>query len=108
MFGLLCASAFAAWLLWVVLEGVKGLRRNVKAAKESGLTWFVARELTVSLVWVCPCGSGVPLYLNVQCFIEFFILRRFLFVSDWKDCCVLLYDVLSGDGRLLRSYQACI
>lgn len=44
MFGLLCVTALAACLLWFAIDAVKGLRRNMKAARESGLEWFIARE----------------------------------------------------------------
>ncbi|KAL8888647.1 MAG: hypothetical protein Q9215_003956 [Flavoplaca cf. flavocitrina] len=37
MFGLLCATAFAASLAWFMVSAAIGLRKNVKAAKESGL-----------------------------------------------------------------------
>ena len=43
MFGLLCATAFAAWVLWFVFDAVRGLRRNLEAARQSGLEWIVAR-----------------------------------------------------------------
>lgn len=45
MFGLVCATALAAWMVWWVFDGAMGLRRNVKAARESGLQWFLSREL---------------------------------------------------------------
>ena len=45
MFGFLCATVFMGWLVWFVVDAVMGLRRNVKAARESGLKWFVARKL---------------------------------------------------------------
>lgn len=47
MFGLVYATALtalAAWLAWAVIDAVMGLRRNIKAARESGLRWFVARK----------------------------------------------------------------
>lgn len=49
MFGLICATALAAWILWLVFDGVRELRRNMKAARESGLTWIIARELISSI-----------------------------------------------------------
>lgn len=45
MFGRLFATAFAACIVWFVFVGVTGLRKNVKAARESGLPWFIARKL---------------------------------------------------------------
>ncbi|KAL8756235.1 MAG: hypothetical protein Q9199_003085, partial [Rusavskia elegans] len=50
MFGLVYATAFAAfaaWLAWFVVDVVMGLRRNVKAARESGLRWIVARTSSI-------------------------------------------------------------
>lgn len=57
MFGLVYATALAAlaaWLAWAVIDAVVGLRRNIKAARESGLRWFVARKFFVGFcVFAC-------------------------------------------------------
>lgn len=50
MFGLLCATAFAASLAWFIVSATIGLRKNIKAAKESGLQWFVARKSSCCLL----------------------------------------------------------
>ncbi|KAI4202259.1 MAG: hypothetical protein LQ350_002643 [Teloschistes chrysophthalmus] len=42
MLGQLCATAFAACLIWFTIAAATGLRRNLKAARESGLNYFIA------------------------------------------------------------------
>lgn len=44
MLGLLCATAFAACLIWFAFAAARGLRRNLKAAQESGLNYLIARK----------------------------------------------------------------
>ena len=67
MFGLVYATALtalAAWLAWAVIDAVMGLRRNIKAARESGLRWFVARKFFCMFSLLQSQGFGGVAYIR--------------------------------------------
>ncbi|KAI4105196.1 MAG: hypothetical protein LQ339_003527 [Xanthoria mediterranea] len=68
MFGLVYATALAAlaaWLAWAVIDAVMGLRRNIKAARESGLRWFVAPHFIASMTWLPLSFILMPIYRSL-------------------------------------------
>ncbi|KAL8737513.1 MAG: hypothetical protein Q9181_001613 [Wetmoreana brouardii] len=80
MFGLLCATAFVAWSVWYVFDAARGFRRNLKAARESGLEWVAAPQFIGGLL-------ALPLS-----FILFPIFRRL--PTNWTDPWLRLLDPL--------------
>ena len=96
MFGLVCATTFVAWLAWIIVSAVLGLRRNMQAARESGLQWFVARKS--QLLFLCVCSqtlyelwaTGWIYYKNLVVGSSFSSARWLVFkvplFSSWDTC----------------------
>lgn len=50
MFPQLFTAVLAAWAVWFIFDGVRGFRKNAKAARESGLPWIIARKWWMSFL----------------------------------------------------------
>ena len=50
MFGQLFVTVLAAGFIWFVVDTAVGLRKNIKAAKASGLEWIITRKFYCLLI----------------------------------------------------------